>query len=100
MTRYSVELRTRKYVKGDVFLSFARNLCNKYEKSFLNTAAKTGLDAAKTASKEVVHKFEKTGELTGDKIAEKIVKSKHVRCGFEICWRNSYFTSEKATNIK
>ena len=43
MTRYSVELRTRKYVKGDAFLSFARNLCNKYEKSFLNTATKTGI---------------------------------------------------------
>ena len=32
MTRYSVEPRTRKYVKGYGFLSFARNLSNKYGK--------------------------------------------------------------------
>ena len=32
MTRYSLEPRTRKYLKGCGYLSFARNLSNKYGK--------------------------------------------------------------------
>ena len=56
MTRYSAEPRTRKYVKGYGFLSFTRNLSNKYAKQLLDTATKTGLDALKTASEKVVHK--------------------------------------------
>ena len=32
MTRYSIEPITRKYVKGYLFLSFARNLSDKYGK--------------------------------------------------------------------
>ena len=45
----------------------------------MNTATKTGLNAAKTASKEVVHKrAEAAGELIGNNIAEKIVKPKSV----------------------
>ena len=43
MTRYSTEPRTRKYVKGYEFLSFARNLFNKYGKQLLDTATETGL---------------------------------------------------------
>ena len=42
MTRYSIEPRTRKYVKGYGFLSFPKNLSNKYKKKLLNIAAKTG----------------------------------------------------------
>ena len=39
----------------------------------MNTATKTGIDAAKTASKRVVQKIaEATGDLTGSKIADKI----------------------------
>ena len=79
MMQYSIEPRTRKYVKLYRFLSFARNLSNKYKKQLLDT----GLDALKTASKKVVHK---TGEFIGIKIADavaksygnKIVKPKHV----------------------
>ena len=48
----SIEPRARKYVKGYGFLLFARNLCNKYGKKLLDTATKTQLDAAKTASKK------------------------------------------------
>ena len=44
MTRYSIEPRTRKYVKEYGFLSFAR----KYKKQVLDT----GLDSLKTASKK------------------------------------------------
>ena len=43
MWLYSIEPRTRKYVKGYGFLSFVR----KYKKQLLDT----GLDAVKTASK-------------------------------------------------
>ena len=56
MTRYYIEPKTRKYVKGYIFLSFSRNLSNIHGKQLLNTAAKTGLDTLKTASKKVVHK--------------------------------------------
>ena len=39
----------------------------------------TGLDALKTTSKKVFHKVaEATGEFTGNRIADKIVKPKHV----------------------
>ena len=75
MTRYYLEPRTRKYVKGYKFLSVVRNLCNKYGKQLLDTAAKTGLDALKTASQKVVHKAaEATGDFIGNKIVDKIVK--------------------------
>ena len=77
MTYYSIEPRTRKYVKGYGFLSFARNLSNKYGKQLLGTATKAGLYALKTASKKVVHEAaEARGELKGNKIADKIVKPK------------------------
>ena len=62
MTRYSIKPRAKKSVKGYGFLSFARNLCKKYGKILLDTATKTRLDAAKTASKNVVYK---TTEVTG-----------------------------------
>ena len=39
---YSIEPRERRYVKGYVFLSFARNFGNKYTKKLMNTAIKTG----------------------------------------------------------
>ena len=64
MTRYSIEPRTRKYVKGYGFLLFARNLSSKYRKQLLDTATKTGINALKSASKKVVHKVaEATGEF-------------------------------------
>ena len=63
--RYSAEPKFRKYVKGNGFLSFARKFGDKYGKTFMDTAAKTGIDAAKTASKRVV---QNTAEDTGDLI--------------------------------
>ena len=60
-------------------MSFDRNLPNKYGKQSLDTAAKTGIVALKTATKNVVHKAaEATGEYIGNKIADKTVKSKPV----------------------
>ena len=49
MMRYSIEPRFRKYVKGYGFLSFAKNFGNKYGKKLMDTATKTGMDAAKIA---------------------------------------------------
>ena len=64
--RYSTEPRFRKYVKGYGFLSFARKFGDKYGKKLMDTATKTGIDAAKTASKTVVQKTAKaTGDLIG-----------------------------------
>ena len=54
--RYSKQPRFRKYVIGYVFLSFARKFGDKYGKKLIHTAAKTGIDAAKTVSKRVVQK--------------------------------------------
>ena len=54
---YSIEPRTRKYVTGYGFLSFARNLSNKYGKQLL--------DIGINASKKVIHK---AAEATSDEI--------------------------------
>ena len=71
--RYSIEPRFRKYVKGYVFLPFAKNFGNKYGKKLMDTATKTGMDAAKIASKKVVQKTaEATGDLIRNRIADKI----------------------------
>ena len=59
MMWYSIEPRTRKYVKGYGFLSFAR----KYKKQLMDK----GLDASK--------KVYKAGKYLGNKIAAAITKS-------------------------
>ena len=70
--RYSTEPKFRKYVKGFGFLSFARKFGNKYGKKLMDIATKTGMDAAKIASKRVVKKTaEATGYLIRNKIADK-----------------------------
>ena len=94
--RYSLEPTYRRYVKGYGFLSFARKFGDKYGKKFMNTSTKTGINAAKkfgdkygknlmdtakkqgtnfakTAGKIIVQKSaEATGDLIGNKIADKI----------------------------
>ena len=87
--RYTLE---RRYVKGYGFLSFPSNFRNKYGKKLMNTgiktgthfnskygknltdtATKTGKDFATIAGKKIVHKSaEATGDLIGNKIADKI----------------------------
>ena len=68
MARYFIELTTREYVKGYGFLSFRRNICNKYSKSFLDTAMNTRLKATKTVSKKWIHKTAvTTAKLIGNK---------------------------------
>ena len=75
--RYSIEPRDRIYVKGYGFLSFAKNmgknLSKKYGQKLLDSAEKSKADAIKTASKRTVQKIaEATGDLTGNKIADKL----------------------------
>ena len=71
--RYSTEPRFRKYVKGYCFLSFAKKCGNKNSKKLMDSATKTGIDAAKTASKRADQKTaEATGDLIGNKTADKI----------------------------
>ena len=50
-------------LKDMVFLSFARKFGDKYGKTLIDTATKTGIDAAKTASKRVVLR-NKIAEIT------------------------------------
>ena len=71
--RCSIESRFRKYVKGYGFLSFAKKFGYKCDKKLMDTATKTGMDAAKIASKRVVQKtVEATEDLIGNKIADKV----------------------------
>ena len=80
--RHSLESEYRKCVKGYGFLPLARNFGNKYGKSIINSknveklmdgATKTSKNFAKVAGKKVIHKSaEATGDLVGNKIADKI----------------------------
>ena len=70
--RYSTKPRFRIYVKSYGFLWFAKNFGNKYGKRLIDSATKTGIEAAKTTSKRIVQKTaEATGDLIGNKIADK-----------------------------
>ena len=71
--KYSLEPNYRKYVKGYGFLSFAKKFGDKHGKKLMDSATKTEKDFAKTASKRVIPKTsEATGDLIGNKIADKI----------------------------
>ena len=71
--RYSTKPKYRKCVKGYAFLSFATIFGDKYDKRLIDIATKTGIDAAKSASKRVVQKTaESTGDLIGNKIEDQI----------------------------
>ena len=73
---YSTGPKFRRFVKGYGFLSFPKKFKDKYDKygkKLLDTATKTGIDAAKAASKRVVQKTaEATRDLMGNKTADKI----------------------------
>ena len=90
--RYSAEPKHRKYVNGYCFLSFARTIwTDKYKKKKLMDTVKK-IDAAKTTSKRVVQKTaEATGDLIGNKIADKItlvgtpIKDNKIKKAEEMC---------------
>ena len=64
MRPYSIEVRTRKYVKEYGFLSFAK----KYEKQLLDK----GIDSLKTNNNHIVHK---AGKILGNKVVDDVTKS-------------------------
>ena len=61
--RYSIEPKYRKYFQGYGFLPFAGELGDKYGKKLMHTPTKTGIAAAKTASKIFVQKQQKQQEI-------------------------------------
>ena len=89
--RYSLEPHYRRYVQGQGFMSFARNIGSKYGKKIfdvsksmkkkygkeiLDNSLSAGKDFAKIAGKKVLDKSAKaTGDLIGNKIADRITKS-------------------------
>ena len=84
-----------------IFLSFARKFNNKYGKKLIDTATKTEIDAAKTASKRVVQKTtEATGDLIGNKIADKITSIGKPKEKETKNRRNLYSTRKKTPNLR
>ena len=93
--RYSIEPRYRKYVQGQGFMSFAKNIGNKHGKKLfdksmdvskkygqkygnklVDNSISAGKDFAKIAGKEVLTKSaEATGDMIGNKTADSITKS-------------------------
>ena len=98
--RYSLEPHYRRYVQGQGFRSFARNIGNKYAESIINSknvkkifdvgksmknkygkkilanSLSASKDFAKIAGKKVLTKSaEATGDLIGNKIADRITKT-------------------------
>ena len=93
--RYSLKPSYRRYVQGQGFMSFAKNIRNKYGrkifdkiidvgksmkkkygKKILDNSISAGKDFAKIAGKKVLTKSaEATGDLIGNKIADRITKS-------------------------
>ena len=71
--RHSLEPEYRKYVKGYGFLSFARYFGNKYGKSMIcSKNVKKLMDGATKTGKGFSKTAEATGDLAGNKIADKI----------------------------
>ena len=93
--RYSLEPHYKRYVQGQGFMSFARNIGNKYGKKLfdksidvgksmnkkygkkiLDNSFSAGKDFAKIAGKKVLtNSAEATGDLIGNKIADRITES-------------------------
>ena len=93
--RYSLEPSYRRYLQGQGFTSFAKNIgnkygrklfdksidvgkkmSNKYGRKVLDKSMDAGKDFAKIAGKKVLTKSAKaTGDLIGNKIADRITKS-------------------------
>ena len=89
--RYSLEPNYRKYIQGQGFMSFAKNIgnkygrkifdksidvSNKYGRKVLDKSMDASKDFSKIAGKNVLHKSpEATGEMIGNKVADRITKS-------------------------
>ena len=72
--RYAIEPKSRKYVQGQGFMSFANRM---FDVGKQVATSKVTKDFAKTAGKKVAHKtVEATGDLIGSKVADKITSMK------------------------
>ena len=99
--RYSTESKYRKCVKGYNFLSFAKKFGEKYGTKLIDTATKTGIAAAKSASKRVLQKTtEATEDFIGNKIFDKITSLGGKKNWRKRIWktRNLYSTRKKTAN--
>ena len=73
--RYSIEPRERRYFSGYGFLSLAKRFGDKFGDRLI----KQGQDTAKVIAKRALNKTaEATGDLIGNKIADKISRPKKV----------------------
>ena len=74
--RYSIEPRERRYIKGYGFMPFARNFSDKYSKSLMDKGIDVSQTFAKIAGKKILkEKAKATGDLIGNKIADKITSA-------------------------
>ena len=93
--RYSLEPRYRRYIQKQGFMPFDENIgnkygrkifdksidvgkkvSNKYGRKILDKSMDAGKDFSKIAGKKVLHKSaEATGDMIGNKIADRITKS-------------------------
>ena len=74
--RYSIEPNERRQIKGYGFLSFARYFSDKYSKSLMDKGINVSKKFANTAGKKILKKAAKsTGDLIGNKIADKITSA-------------------------
>ena len=74
--RYSIEPRERRFVKGYGFMSFARSFRDKYSKSLMDKGIDVSKKFAKTAVAKILKETAKaTGDLIGNKIADKITST-------------------------
>ena len=100
--RYSIEPRERRYVKGYGFVSFARNFSDKYSKSLMDKLIDVNKKFAKTAGEKILKKSaEPTGDLIGNKIADKITsasKKSHDEVNNEIP-KERYISPKKRQKI-
>ena len=86
--RYSLEPHYRRYVQGQGFMSFARIIGNKYGRKILDKNLDIGKSTKKKYGKKILDNSlsvgltksltksaEETGDLIGNKIADRITKS-------------------------
>ena len=100
--RYSIEPRERRFVKGYGFMSFARNFSDKYSKCLMDKGIDVSKKFAKTAGTKILKETAKaTGDLIGNKIADKITstpKKSHDEVNNEIP-KERYISSNERQKI-
>ena len=72
--RFSLEPTYRRYVKGFGFVSFARKSGDKYGKKLMNTATKTGINAAKKFGDKYGKNLMDTAKNKGVNLLKLLVK--------------------------